>query len=762
MATIYGTCSTNPTRYSYYAVWSESNVSIVNNTSDVTVEVYVQKISTYNSEAASNPQTLYIDGTAFSDNNAIDMNPETTPRLCNSGTKTITHSADGSKSITISALGSLPTGGGYGPTSGTLSATVALTTIPRAASITSSSDLTIGNNLAYTLSNAGSLYVKLEYYVYDGASWDLVSTSNEGTGSSGTITMGATENNIMYAAMPNTTSRACILRAKTYSDSGYSTQVGSDYDKAGTIYVNQAINNPTFTTFTVGNLDKNIAVVDKYANALVTSSTSTLLGSDTKMIKGYSKLRAVVTTANKMVALNSATPIKYRFVAGALQNEQNYSAGSTVNLDIDNALTKDVSVAAIDSRSLVTTVTASLANMVEPTPISLWGLTLTRDNGVDSETKLAFSGLLWKEYFGGGANGVANTVTCHWRYKLTTEAWGAQTWTAITATDDGSGNLSYDEYIEGDLGVSGFDVDKSFDIEVRAFDKISQTIIEQTLSVGTPVIDITKDGIAIMGKYDVGVGGSLQVDGLPVGSSGNSLQVDCSGGTSDTYGVLGGLVNSSNTVYTVSLGSYISGSLRVYLNGRLETQGSGEDWVETTPASGTFTFATAPATGEIVTAVYQFTTGTTGNADTLDGVHLSGLLDMFYPVGTIYETTSTDLDTTTKMGTHFGGTWEAYGAGQVLVAKSADTEFDTIGETGGAKTVTLTSAQSGVPAHTHGFGGYSVVTNQTGYNNAASAAGLNIRRDGPTATDSNSTANASSAHNNLQPYIVVYRYRRTV
>ena len=105
------------------------------------------------------------------------------------------------------------------------------------------------------------------------------------------------------------------------------------------------------------------------------------------------------------------------------------------------------------------------------------------------------------------------------------------------------------------------------------------------------------------------------------GIGGVSIQTDCSGGTSDTYGVLSGLVNSSNTVYTVSLGSYVSGSLRVYLNGQLQTQGTSEDWVETTPASGTFTFATAPATGDIIIAVYQFTTGSTGNADTLDGLH---------------------------------------------------------------------------------------------------------------------------------------------
>lgn len=110
------------------------------------------------------------------------------------------------------------------------------------------------------------------------------------------------------------------------------------------------------------------------------------------------------------------------------------------------------------------------------------------------------------------------------------------------------------------------------------------------------------------------------------GVSGNSLQVDQSGGTSDTYGVLSGSVNGTNTTFTVSLGSYVSGSLRVYLNGQLQTQGSGEDWVETDPASGTFTFATAPATGDIITAVYQFASSVTGNADTLDGLHASSFV----------------------------------------------------------------------------------------------------------------------------------------
>ena len=132
------------------------------------------------------------------------------------------------------------------------------------------------------------------------------------------------------------------------------------------------------------------------------------------------------------------------------------------------------------------------------------------------------------------------------------------------------------------------------------------------------------------------------------------------------------------------------------------------------------------------------------------------LLDFFYPVGTIYETTSGNLDTVDKMNTHFGGTWEVYGSGRVLVAKSADTEFDTIGETGGAKTHTLTINE--MPSHNHPLG-LSIGGSTTGW-------GLDYTSNSPTyryyaGVDFIEKTGGGQAHNNLQPYIVVYRYRRT-
>lgn len=95
------------------------------------------------------------------------------------------------------------------------------------------------------------------------------------------------------------------------------------------------------------------------------------------------------------------------------------------------------------------------------------------------------------------------------------------------------------------------------------------------------------------------------------GTTVNTLQVDQTpaGGT---YGTLAGTVNGSNAIFTVSNSAYVSGSLVVFLNGQEQTQGSGTDWTETSPAAGTFTFAIAPPTGSIVLAVYIKTATSSG------------------------------------------------------------------------------------------------------------------------------------------------------
>ena len=143
-------------------------------------------------------------------------------------------------------------------------------------------------------------------------------------------------------------------------------------------------------------------------------------------------------------------------------------------------------------------------------------------------------------------------------------------------------------------------------------------------------------------------------------------------------------------------------------------------------------------------------------------------LDTIYPVGSVY----INATVATNPGTLLGfGTWTAVGAGRVPVGiDSSDTDFDAAEETGGAKEVTLTSAQSGVPAHAHKFriSGDSTPASGTSGGIVVSPTGSTFNGTSGEPSDTageqiggNTAADATSAHTNLQPYIVVYMWKRT-
>ena len=139
------------------------------------------------------------------------------------------------------------------------------------------------------------------------------------------------------------------------------------------------------------------------------------------------------------------------------------------------------------------------------------------------------------------------------------------------------------------------------------------------------------------------------------------------------------------------------------------------------------------------------------------------IMKAVYPIGSIFTTVSdstalatTALEVTALMGF---GTWLAFAAGEVVVGiKSSDTDFDTVSATGGRK-------DSVLPEHKHGtnirneYNG--VHPNTTG---STSSAGNN--NDGVTAgsgytalTDAEGVA--LTGNENLQPYVVVYMWKRT-
>ncbi len=152
---------------------------------------------------------------------------------------------------------------------------------------------------------------------------------------------------------------------------------------------------------------------------------------------------------------------------------------------------------------------------------------------------------------------------------------------------------------------------------------------------------------------------------------------------------------------------------------------------------------TAPSIDDLLVIVND-PAGTPANKK----VTLASVFGLLYPVGSIYISTLS-----TNPGTLLGvGTWTAFGAGRTLVSlNSGDTDFDTVEETGGAKTHTLTIAEMPSHQHTQQLGGNLTNTNQI--------AGAPVVGDANSALVS--ATGGGGAHNNLQPYIVVYMWKRT-
>ena len=172
----------------------------------------------------------------------------------------------------------------------------------------------------------------------------------------------------------------------------------------------------------------------------------------------------------------------------------------------------------------------------------------------------------------------------------------------------------------------------------------------------------------------------------------------------------------------------------------------------------------------------------------------SGLLDLIYPVGAIYMSTSG-----TNPGNLFGGTWVAWGSGRVPVGvNSSDGNFNAVEKTGGQSTVTI--ASNNIPTHSHGvndpghqhtldLGSYRIpaATQDIGDVHSSSSGGSYTAPSisGSTATQDwsqftgtsltpassgtgisiqNAYGNAgggADAITNLQPYITCYMWKRT-
>ena len=103
---------------------------------------------------------------------------------------------------------------------------------------------------------------------------------------------------------------------------------------------------------------------------------------------------------------------------------------------------------------------------------------------------------------------------------------------------------------------------------------------------------------------------------------------------------------------------------------------------------------------------------------------------------------------------YIGGTWVAWGAGRVPVGvDGTQTEFKTAEIEGGEKNHELSVAE--MPAHIHSVGTW--YNSSTGAWGNAGANNEGTYTEGAIATNS---TGGNQAHNNMQPYITCYMFKR--
>ena len=126
--------------------------------------------------------------------------------------------------------------------------------------------------------------------------------------------------------------------------------------------------------------------------------------------------------------------------------------------------------------------------------------------------------------------------------------------------------------------------------------------------------------------------------------------------------------------------------------------------------------------------------------------------DTIYPVGSIYMSVNA-----TNPSELFGGTWVAWGSGRVPVGvDTSDSDFSTIEKAGGEKTHELSINE--MPSHTHA--NYAKRTNVTINSSGNTIISCHRSNTGASTGDNIGKTGSNAPHNNLQPYITCYMWKR--
>lgn len=460
----------------FYLDAKYSSQSIANNTTDIQTRLNCT-LSGGSASGAGYTYTCSYAGTV-SGGGTWNFENET----ITSGGGTITHNADGTKTLWLGATAK----NNYWGFNGSFGANVDLPRIPRQANLVTAQDFTDEGNPTITYNNsAGNNVSSLQAYIENSSS--IVMIGLRSVNKTGTLSYTFNFTN----EERNTLRNYCTGNSMPVKFCLQTTIGGNNYWSAITKTMTIVNGNPTFTDVT--------SITD--SNAI----TSALTGDNTKFIKSVSNALITIDNNDKAIANKQATMSSY-VINGSSQTYADNFTYTLYNVD-----TNTITVQASDSRGNSTPVTKTINLIDYSTPTNTNNnLVVERQNNVGSLTTASFSGTWWNDNFGNSAN----TLLVSYRYKTT----DSQTWTTGTAptlTIDGN-TFSFSGYLIGDQQDNGFNINEAYNIEITVGDRLSQTTFTATLNSGKPAIAVYKNKVSIGSKYDTNLGGKLQVDGYLV------------------------------------------------------------------------------------------------------------------------------------------------------------------------------------------------------------------------------------------------------
>lgn len=597
------------------------------------------------------------------------------------------------------------------------------------------SDLIIGNQQKLTLYNPLNRSVDIYMKKDNTSGTTLFSKTGATTGTSYSFTPTAST---LYNSIPTSTSGSAVYYC-VYSSQTVSTKSGT-YKVSG----NNA-QAPTFTNF-------NYKDTDSLASQLTGKNGVNNPGI---LIAGLSNCEFTVTTSQKATSGYGATLDKYNFSwPNKAGTSANYSSSANVTSTISDGDTNTISVSAYDKRGQYKTVSKTVT-LITPTN-AIGEINTVRQNGVNATTYLNGAIAYWAGDWANGSSRPNTLLKVEYRINKTGNYYDITNAVTANSTAATSGKIktltlkSNVVQLHANGSSGGFTVGASYTVEVFVTTGLNSTyvyenrqkIAEITVTSGIFGMSRYKDN---SGKYHYGI------NGLPKSSS--AFYVN---GRAEVKDDIIGTFGIVDTRDINSPPSYYHKSKKGIVNEFKTCQKIDNPFSQTHANVLTITPWDNPSGGRPT----QIAMCSSGN--TTDGIkirHASSdsawgawkelpSFDKIYPVGSIYMSVNS-----TNPKNLFGGTWVAWGTGRVPVGvDTSQTEFASVEKTGGEKTHELTIEE--LAKHTHTY-------QRTIYN-----AGTNgfLSQDGKAGIGGSYTTEEtgeSKPHNNLQPYITCYMWKRT-